>query len=107
MSLDENRRFEKSAITFEGKSFDLLDVPGAERLRVLEDVELASIFFGFEPSTDLLGMGNEGPSLVFFYRPRLNQPQFCEAGKSLSVAVWVRDSASVGPIYFNCDARDK
>lgn len=103
MSLKDNGRFERIAITFEGRSFDLLDVPGAERLRALENVELANVFFGFEPPFEFPGTQGHGPSLAFFYRPRLDQPQFCEAGKALHVLIYVGNSGSAWPVYFNCD----
>ncbi|MFT3810204.1 MAG: hypothetical protein QM698_09830 [Micropepsaceae bacterium] len=107
MSLDTNGRFQKIVLTFEGRSFDLLDVPGAERLRVLENVELENVFFGFEGPMDWPDTGKEGPWLTFFYRPILDQPQFCEAGTLLHVYITVGDSAGVGPIYFNCEVRNK
>ena len=102
MALNENGRFEQIAITFEGRSFDLLDVPGAERLRALESVELSSVFFGFEPPLDWPGSEREGPWLAFFYQPRLHQPQFCEAGKALHVLIYVGVSGPAGPVYFDC-----
>jgi hypothetical protein len=96
VSLDESGKFSEIKIEFKGKSFDLLKLPGAEKLQQLENVELQQLTFQFSPTRppdpDML----MEDYLNLDYRPwSRRQPGFCEPGKQLLLTVSVQEGVVI------------
>lgn len=90
-SLDASGKFQQIKIDYDGQSFDLLDVPGAEVLKRLEFVELQALTFSYGGKRSSDPGFSVAPYLTVSYEPSAMQRGFCENHESFRLSMSVRD----------------
>jgi hypothetical protein len=79
-SLDPSGRFERIEIVLGDQHLDLMKIPGSEKIRELQNVQLFGVNLGFEPAGPGFMLGDQPFPLIlhFEYRPLRVQDDLCD-----------------------------